>query len=416
MPYLLIINQMSKPFIDNPEWFNTLEGFEGITPLIISMKGHKYKGHGLHIIDCDLTSPAAIAEAIAPYTKDIAGVFCAGETNIQYLQHTIPALPSHIKVASIQALADSTNKRAMREAFSKHFPEITPRFVQVRGADEQTVTELESEVQYPVIIKPASLASSMLIRVCHDRNELTVGLRETFAVISDIYKHENRETSPEVIVEEYLEGDLYSVDVYTTTLGTSYFCPPVYYLANKQRGWDDFSLYKRVIPTQLTDRQITEANETARKAIQAVGLTYSSAHVELILTTNGWKIIELGPRIGRYRHRMYMRAYGINHYLNDVRIHLGLEPVIPQKLLKYCAAYSIYPEKEGVLREVAGLDYLKHNPAIVDCDVRTKLGEVCKFAKNGGKIVVEFYVVSEDKQTFDEAVAYVEEHVKAITD
>ncbi len=416
MSYLLCINQFSLPFIENPEWFNTLEGFAGLQPLIISMKSQKYAGHGLLVIDCDLTSTEAIAEAIAPYKKDIVGVFCAGETNIQYLRHAIPALPANVRVASTQALADSTNKRAMREDFRTHYPEITPQFLQVRDVSEETIAKLEKTVQYPVIIKPASLASSMLIRVCRDHSELASGLQETFAVIEGIYKHENRETNPEVIVEEYLEGDLYSVDVYTAEPGITYFCPPVYYVANKQRGWDDFSLYKRVMPTGLTEAQIADINDTAHKAVQAVGLTYSSAHVELILTKRGWKIIELGPRIGRYRHRMYMHAYGINHYLNDVRVHLGLKPNIPTQLKKYCAAYSIYPENEGVIREINGLDYLQNNPAIASYDVRAKVGETSKLAKNGGKIVVEFYVVSEDKQAFDDAVRYVEQHVNVITE
>lgn len=416
MSYLLVINQVPPPILADPTCIGKLQGQQDVRMLVLTQTPEKYQDNNVVVVACDLTLPATISKALEPYIHEIVGVFSTGETNVQYLQAVIPLLPKSLRVASVESLAICTNKRAMREAFMKHYPEITPQFIKVQNGSDATITELEQRITYPVIIKPASLASSMLIRVCRDRQSLQAGLQETFAVIADIYQHERRQTEPEVIVEEYLEGELYSIDAYATGADeTVYVCPPVYYMSNKQRGWDDFSLYKRVVPTTLSEQQIAEANATAIKAIRATGLTYSSAHVELIFTNNGWKIIELGPRIGRYRHRMYAHAYGINHYLNDIRIHLGLEPIIPDTLQKYCAAYSIYPEQEGILQEITGLDYLQHNPAIASYSIRTQPGELCKFAKNGGKIVVEFYVVSEDKRAFDDAVSYVEQHVNAIT-
>ncbi len=368
----------------------------------------------LWIVPCAYDDDKKIGAALAPFRQQIAGVICRGDKQVQHLRRVLPFLPPNVPVSSDGALASSVNKRLMRADFAQHYPEITPQFIEVHDDLAPTVARVEEKLGYPVIVKPANLASSILIQSCHNRAQLQAALKNIFAEIVRIYKAEGRRNQPQVIVEEYLEGDFYSIDAYIRNAGEVRYLPPVAYVPAKQLGIDDFFLYKRFVPTKLSALEVEAANETVAKAIASVGLVHSAAHVELVLTKHGWRVIELGPRLGRFRHTMYKQAYGIDHSLNDTLLHLGELPHIgTPRLIAYCSAYSIYPHQEGVLREITGLDLLYGNPAVSYLRVMAQPGDYCRFAKNGGHALAEFVVNSPDKQAYDELIRNIEHNIAA---
>lgn len=368
------------------------------------------------VVPCDFAKVTDIVKAISPFKEHIQGVVCAGERHIQFLRKVVPHLPAHVLVASSGALLAATDKHVMRQAFARHTPEITPRFVKVDASNQASIDVIESRLRYPVIVKPTNLASSLLVQSCDNRQELVTAVASIFGHIQSLYKREGRVSQPNVIVEEYLDGDFYSIDAYAMGKGKVYFCPPVGYVPAKKLGIDDFFLYKRFTPTELTAEQIAAANKTVAKAVAAVGLTHSSVHAELVNTSAGWKIIEIGPRLGRFRHLMYGAAYNINHYLNDVLIHMGQEPIIKTQLQQYCAGYIIYPEVEGILRTMEGIAELQDHPATLLRRVFAKPGDQCLHAKHGGRALAEFVVASKDKASFHELTNYIEQYVKAVVE
>lgn len=370
----------------------------------------------IHIVECYFENDEAIRQAIAPFKADLVGVICRSDKDIQDLRRLVNVLPRSVLRASAKSLTIATNKRLMREAFSEYAPEITPHHLRVYDAKQSTINKIEQTLDYPVIIKPANLASSLLIQSCHNQVELKVALHKIFDLIDSIYNKEERLDSPEVIVEEYLEGDFYSVDAYVLKPQEIYTCPPVYYVPAKQMGIDDFFIYKRHLPTKLSKLDTLEAYKIVKKAINAVGLTYTSVHVELVLTKNGWKIIELGPRLGRFRHRMYNLAYGIDHSLNDVKLHLGLKPSIPTKLQNYSAGYSIYPLKEGTFKTIRNLKTLQSRSDLIWQKLDVEPGDNVKFAKHGGHALYEFVIADPGLKDFNQTISYIEKEVRADID
>lgn len=370
--------------------------------------------HGMEIITeaCSFEDDEAMERLIAPYKDRIAAVACRGDKQVQFLRRLIPHLPDNVPVSSADSLRAATNKRLMRELFQAAYPEITPAHVRVYGPGADAVAQVEFAMAYPVIVKPASLVSSLLIQKCADADELSKALETVFEAIERIYHREDRKDSAEVIVEEYLLGDFYSVDCYVRK-DDMYFCPPVAYIPAQQLGIDDFFLYKRFVPTKLTKEETEACFEATGKALKALNLTYSAAHVELILTANGWKIIEVGPRLGRFRHSMYKLGYGIDHSYNDLAVHLDRPAIVSDTLKAHVTAYSIYPDCEGVLDWIEGIDRLRDDPAVHGLKVIAAPGEHVYFAKNGGKALAEFIISSDDEAHFKELTAYVEGTVKA---
>lgn len=384
--------------------------------VLITSNPDKYKpSSNLEVVETDY-SEESIKKALAPYKSSLKAVICRGDKYIQFLCKLVPHLPHGVPVSSEDSLKAATNKRLMRQSFAHKYPEITPSFLKIKDAAADTLDAIEQKVGYPLVIKPASLASSLMIQRCDNRQDLSSALTDTFAKLTQIYKDEDRHELPEVIVESYLEGELYSIDSYVRQPGTITHCPPVRYISANQMGIDDFFLYKRWVPTDLSGQDIEAMQTSVSKAIDALGLQFSSTHTEVIKTKDGWKIIELGPRLGRFRNIMYREAYGIDHGYNDVLVHLDKAPDIQLSRHSNCAAYSIYPYEEGILKEVACLGDIDKNvkSRVVYLDQNFVIGQAVRRAKNGGHALVEIIISNDNKKQFDQDCKWIEQNIKAV--
>jgi glutathione synthase/RimK-type ligase-like ATP-grasp enzyme len=372
----------------------------------------KFEAQGVKVLECDFT-PKQIKRQLAE-VENIKAVICRGDMYVQYLRQVVPLLPAGVPVSSAKSLRTSTNKRLMREAFARACPQYTPKHLQISSVDD--CARAARHLTFPVIVKPASLASSLMIQQCYDAAELRTVATKALKQLAKVYQKEQRSEEPELIVEEFLEGDFYSIDSYVLRPGQVWHTPPVWYVPAKQLGIDDFYLYKRIMPTALSAEETGQAQTVAEAAIAAAGLQYTSVHVELVLTrSDGWKIIEIGPRLGRFRNIMYRESCGIDHSYNDLRVHVGLEPELaPKSRPEYCAAYSIYPERAGVLKEVTGLAQLrKKTKSVVYFVDKSQPGARVYPAKSGGHSLCEVIFASSSKATFDADCAWFEKHVAA---
>ena len=416
--YVLVIEHMADGVIAAVQYLRSEPAWHGLGIVLLTERPRQLNRFTdapvpIRTAMCDFDRPETIAVALEPFRDGIRGVVCRGDVYIQQLRATLPFLPRRVPAPSRQALRAATDKRLMRRAFQRRYPEITPRFVEVQDASPATLAKVAvAQLNYPVIVKPANLASSLLVQSCGSAAELKQSLTMMFDRIHEIYQREKRRQKPQAIVEEYLEGEFYSIDAYVSEVGVVRCCPPVCYVPAKQLGIDDFFLYKRTIPAGLSAAETTTANDVVAKAIAAVGLAHSSAHVELVRTAAGWKVIELGPRLGNFRHKMYGLSYGIDHSLNDVKLHLGLPVEIPENFKLYSATYSIYPEREGRLRTIRGLDDLARRPEIVWLSVRAQTGNMCLQAKHGGHALAQFMLATPDRRRFA-AVCQAAEEVHA---
>jgi hypothetical protein len=154
-------------------------------------------------------------------------------------------------------------------------------------------------------------------------------------------------------------------------------------------GFDDFFGYMRMTPTQLTATHTEEAQEAATKGIKALGMRSTTCHIELMRTESVWKVIELGPRIGGFRHEMYELSFGMDHSLNDLLIRDSRKPILPKKVKGYTAMMQFYGQTEGKLEKIEGLFKIEALESVKRMKVRKEPGDKCTFAKNGGDPVLD---------------------------
>jgi len=349
------------------------------------------------VIKINMKSETTIFKSLVPYVDELLAITCRSEAKIHEFAKIIPFVP-YLRTPTVQSLLCSVDKLTMRKRFRSYDTKITPRFKVVKDATKKTIREAIERVGLPAIIKPSGLAQSLLVSICYHEEELQKNLRLVFRKMNKLLKSYKDEThTPSVLVEEFMEGDMYSIDGYVNSRGKIYFCPMVSVQTGRSIGFDDFFGYRQITPTLLKPKSIKSAEEIATKAVHAVGLRSSSVHIELMKTEAGWKIIELGPRLGGFRDTLYRLSYNIDHTENDILIRLPKIPKIPRKLLGHTAAMKFFAKKEGIITAISGIKRSQELASFHHISVNKKIGDRATFAKNGGKSVFNIILYNRDR-------------------
>jgi hypothetical protein len=256
---------------------------------------------------------------------------------------------------------------------------------------------------------------SLLVSICYHEEELEQDLKKALRKIKTLYKHDGRKEEPKILVEEFMEGEMFSIDAYVSSRGTVSFCPPCQIKTGKMIGFDDFFGYEQMTPTTLKKEEIAQAEEVARQSIHAMHLRSTTAHVELIKTRNGFKVIELGPRVGGFRHQLYDLAFGIDHSLNDILTRVPGKLVLPKKTKGHSVAMKFFAKREGVLKKVNGVNKIKTLASFVSIEQNKKVGDKCRFAKNGGRSVINLIMFNPSRSGLLADIRRVEKSLQIIT-
>lgn len=379
--------------------------------------GVAFNNLSIQEVETDYFTANRLQRDIEAFRDKTIGVISRGESSIQYLAKLSDACRDWgLALPTSVSLEIATDKQRMREAFADHCPEVTPHHTRVQDDSIESIDVVEEKVGYPVIVKPANLASSLLIQRCDTAEQLQAALTKAFIAIETLYQESDRHEEPALIVEQMLEGELYSVDTYIANDGAMWHCPPVAYVTGQSIGIDDFFLYRRSAPVSLELVDWLACRRAVEQGIAAIGLRATTAHVELCKTKDGWKIIEIGPRVGRYRIEMYRDVYGIAHSDNDVRVRLGQEPEVIAEAHASCAVYSIYSAAEGILERIERFDAVHELPSLVYVRRLIEDGLEVRHAKNGGHALAEVILSHADVEQFRRDCAWFEAKVRAVVE
>lgn len=336
------------------------------------------------IVECDFSKPGKIAEALLPYQNELLAITCRFEQSIARFAAVIPHVP-YLRTPTTESLAWATDKYEMRKRLKLFDPKNTPVFTWVQNNTIKERTRVIEKVGFPMIVKPANLAGSLFVTICYHEEDLEKTLRTAFRKIRAAYRKDTRLEEPKIIAEEYMEGDLYSLDSYVNSRGEITHCPLVRQRTAKELGRDDFYNYLQITPTALKQVTVDKAREVAEHAILALGLRSVTAHTELMKVDDEWKIIEIGPRPGGFRDILHKLSCDIEHTMNDIKIRIPVKPVVPKKCKGYAAYFKYIAPKEGVIMETKGIKKIEELDSFHSITINKKVGDRAVFAKNGGR-------------------------------
>ena len=348
------------------------------------------------LLEVDFSKPSKIAEKLLPYQEELLAISCRAESHMAKFIAVIPHVP-YLRTPSTESIEWATDKLKMRKRLALYDKKNTPKFTMVKDTTKTERARVIEKVGFPMIVKPANLAQSLLVSICYHEEELEKSLRLIFRKIRKIYGENSRGEVPTIMAEAFMDGDMYSIDTYVNSRGDVYFCPMVRVKTGRDIGHDDFYNYLHITPTGLKKTTIERAQAVAETGVHALGLRNTTAHVELMKVDDEWKIIEIGPRIGGFRHKLHELSCDIDHSLNDILVRLPKKPVIPKKCKGFAATLKWFPKKEGKITKLKGIKKIRELKSFTDISVSKKVGDRCHFAKNGGKAVFTVTLYNKDR-------------------
>lgn len=289
----------------------------------------------------------------------------------------------------------STDKGEMIKAFEEH--NVEHPWYYIVDSPEGFDCVLDS-ITYPCVIKPTDNAGNRGVSYAANRQELV-----------DAYKYSfENSRSGHVIIEEYMEGEEVSVEIIVykgqvnilaitdkLTLGKPYFV---------EVGHAEQSQKSKDVRDAIAD--------LATRAVKAVGIDNSPAHVEIMVTKDGPKMVELGSRMGGgcITTHLVPLSTGIDMIECVMDMTLGIDPDLTPKFNKGSALRHIVGV-EGVIESIDGINDAQTIPGVIEVTMLKTIGSECHYFKNGSDRVG--YVIAQGENTA-ESIAICEKAIDII--
>ncbi|MFJ6608688.1 ATP-grasp domain-containing protein [Streptomyces sp. NPDC091289] len=211
------------------------------------------------------------------------------------------------------------------------------------------------DIGYPLVLKPVDLCAGMFVRRVDDEAALAHAYR---ALAAFPVNARGQRRAPVVLIEELLDGPEVSVE-------TVSFDGAVHIIGVTDKsvgGAPAFIETGHMFPAALDAADTAAAEETARRALEALGLDEVVAHTEIKLTSDGPRLVEVNPRpAGNRITELVRHVSGIDLAAACVDVALGREPDLRRRAtgLTSAAIGFLVPDRDGVLETVDGADAVR---------------------------------------------------------
>lgn len=356
-----------------------------------------------HRVVCDFSDTQSVLRLLdsLPHFDAVITVYERYISVTAHIAHhlNLPGLP-------LDAAHACTDKFLMRQLFAKAPKQISPDFALVKS--EADVREFAKNHDFPLILKPANLSKSLLVTKNDTLGQLLENYQRTAAQIQAVYDKYAPHTEPKLLVEEFLNGHNHSVDAFVDKDGTPYVLKQVVdYQIGHEVGFDDSFQYSRLLPSQLSQADQAALRECADLGIRALGIKNSPAHVEVIVTKNGPRIVEIGARNGGYREFMHRVANGIDIQGAALALAFGKQPHITATKEESCAVLELFPKTPGTFEGITHEAELRALPSFLNMRVKATPGTFVGKAADGYKMCAVVELHHKDQAQVKQDMAYI---------
>jgi biotin carboxylase len=364
------------------------------------------------VFNSDFSSQASLIKALSRIDSQIDGATAMYENYIvptAWITHELglPGMP----IASAKACSD---KLRMRELFGKSPEKISPDFHIIES--EQDLLTFIRDHKFPVMLKPANLVKSLLVTKNHNKQELLKNYAKMLREIPRVYQTYAPHHQPKILIEEFMHGSTHSVDAFVDGKGIAHVLEAVVdYETGYDIGYADNFHYSRHLPSELSPAQTEAIRHVAMIGCQALGMKNSPAHVEIIFTTDGPQIVEIGARNGGYRERMHRLSNGIDIFGATLDTALGQAVSIRPTKNEPCSVLELFPKKPGVFAKITNEDKLKQLPSLQYLSIKVKPGAFVGSSSDGYKMCAVIILHNADEAQFARDLAFVNTSVHVST-
>lgn len=237
------------------------------------------------------------------------------------------------------------NKFLQRELIQNHNPELGIKFIKA-DVEELSLNIIEEKVGYPFIIKPVDGLQSSWVAKIQNRTDYE-NYMATYIDFHDRLKARWIDNS-ELIVEEFIDGRMYSVDYWVDSEGNVTMSKAVWVSLWIDFKFEDYCNVTRTVTDTIEDEfKWKRLKSFVNSTVKACWIKSTFVHHEFKINSKwDFKTIELNGRLGWWRLEILSRSYGLNMY------EMICNPDIkPGKLKENNIAVNIYASRRWMLRD-----------------------------------------------------------------
>lgn len=235
--------------------------------------------------------------------------------------------------------------------------------------DVLELKKIEQKLSFPCIFKPADNSASRGVVLVNRSEEIT----QSYDYSIQFSKNGR------ILIEEYMQGPEFSVEIIVKD-GFPYTIAVTDKLTT---GAPFFVEMGHSQPSFLDADNLREVKSLAEHAILAVGVKDGEGHVEIILTKEGPKVVELGARLGGdfITSDLVPLSTGIDMLATAIQIACGDEIDIVQKIDKGSAVRFIEAPK-GIIKAIVGIEDAYNVPGVHRIEMFKRVGDKINHIKN----------------------------------
>ena len=304
-------------------------------------------------------------------------------------------LPWYIDYETAQNVS---KKSCMKEIFWKNGVP-TSKFVIQDKLDESSLTELK----YPLIVKPVDCYSSRGVKKITDREQLEPAFENAWKL----------SRSHKVIIEEFVEGDEITVDIYVENGKAHVLCT-----CNLDKIGENgkFVIHRGRYPADISEDIKVQIDDAAQKIVDGFGLKNCPMLIQLISTGEKISVVEFCARTGGgAKFRLIKTATGFDVVKAVVELTLGEKPMVPDDLTpkEYITNEFLYCT-QGVFDHLEGFDELVAEGVISEYHQIKSKGAVMGEINSSGDRVAFFSIVADTEEELKRKHAAANERVRAL--
>ena len=195
--------------------------------------------------------------------------------------HTVNFIANklNLKGNSLECTELTTNKYKMRERLSK-FNLPCPKYILVNNIEKVNLEDLS----FPLIVKPTDRSGSRGIYKVNNESELEPAIKSAL----------EESFSKEILIEEYILGDEYSVE----SISEKGIHKVLQITKKYTTGAPNFIERGHIEPVEIDDKLYKKIEQVILKSLDILEVSNGASHSEIKILGSNIKIVEIGARMG----------------------------------------------------------------------------------------------------------------------
>ena len=238
---------------------------------------------------------------------------------------------------------------------------FTPAFYTIHPREIDALPNTISKQTFPVMVKSPNSTGSKDVLLA-DSDEL---LRKQFKRLAEKYP-----TEP-VIIEEYIEGSQYLVEALIHQ-GKALIAAIIEQEITQGKR---FIVTGYGVLTDVPNKVRGEIEEILSAIVLQLGIENGPLHLELRQSKNGWKLIEINPRIsGGAMNKMIEAAFGFSLVEETLKLTLGEIPSFNKTRNHAVFTQYVIISNKGILERVTGKSRAQKCPGVIEVYIKPRKG------------------------------------------